>query len=149
MVRVDSSNVQVPGPPSALDHAVSMQYTGYLRAHVLNLDLYNGGVAPADLATLHVISDLYVPVYAYLYNPSADVSAATLGVYTAAAAGGTEIVAPTLLATLNGVGKFQSVPISALTSAIVAQTLYPRLTVAAAGAGTASLVIGYVDLSLI
>lgn len=76
-------------------------------------------------------------------------SSATLGLYTAALAGGTAIVAPVLLATLTGTGKFQSLSIAALTDVITATVLYPRLTVASGVAGTASLMLEFVELGLI
>lgn len=148
--RINGDNADAPGQitvqgvPTSRQHVIQRGRAGTLKNYVQALDL--NAAAPVDLSVLTVDSRLYVPVRVVVYNPSADVSAATLGFYTAAGGGGTEIVAPTLLATLNGTGKFQSLTVTALTSAITATTLYPRLTVAAGAAGTASLVVEYLDL---
>lgn len=153
MVRIDGSNIVVDGQatlnsaPNSAISAVPSRYVGTLKSHISLLNLAAG--APIDLPTLTVISAKYVPVRCFVYNPTADLSAATLGLYTAAAAGGTEIAAPTLLASLTGVGKFQELTISALTDAITSTVLYPRLTVDSANAGTASLVLEFIELGLI
>lgn len=130
--------------------AVTNWYSGTLKAYVTGLLLNTA--APVDLATLTVLSTKYVPVRCIVYNPSGNMSSATLGLYTATGGGGgggVEIVAPTLLATLTGTGKFQSLPISAITSVVTAAVLYPRLTVASGVAGTASLMLEFVELGLI
>lgn len=127
--------------------AVTNWYSGTLKAYVTGLLLNTA--APADLATLTVLSTKYVPVRCIVYNPSGNMSSATLGLYTAAGAGGTAIVTPVLLATLTGTGKFQSLSIAALTDVITATVLYPRLTVASGVAGTASLMLEFVELGLI
>lgn len=152
-VRIYNDGIVVPAQvmlqsaPLYRESAVSNGYVGTLKAFVSGLDL--NAAAPIDLATLTVASSKYVPVRCIVYNPSGNMAAATLGLYTAAAAGGTNIVAPVLLATLTGVGKFQSLAIAALTDVITATTLFPRLTVASGVAGTASLMIEFVELGLI
>jgi hypothetical protein len=134
-------------PANSLTALVRNKEGQGLKAYVQGLDL--NAAAPIDLTTVTVPSSLYVPVACYVYGPTANLSSATLGLYTAAGAGGTAIVAPTLLANLTGTRKFQSLAIAALTDVIIATTLYPRLTVASGVAGTASLVLQFLDLSLI
>lgn len=152
-VTIDGDNIQVPGQiavvgvPTSSQHVVPNALVGTRRNYVASLNL--NAAAPIDLSTLAIDSALYIPLRAFVYKPTANLSSATLGLYTAAGAGGTEIIAPTLLATLTGTGKFQELTISALTSAIVATTIYPRLTVASGVAGTVSLVLEYMDLSVI
>lgn len=152
-VRISGNNITVPGQvavegtPTSLQHLPTMALVGTLRAYVENLDL--NAAAPIDLDVLSVGSNLYVPVRCVIYNPSGNMSGASLGLYTAAGGGGTAIVAPVGLATLTGTGKFQSLTIAAITDMVTAQTLYPRLTVASGVAGTASLLLEYLDLSLI
>jgi hypothetical protein len=151
--RIDGDNVTVPGqvsvsgPPTSLAHVPVMGNTGFLRGYVKSLNL--NAAAPIDLAVLSILSANYIPIRCCVYNPSGNVAAATLGLYTAAGGGGIAIVAPTLLANLTAQGKFQELTIAALTDAVVAGLLYPRLTVAAGAPGIASLVMEYRDLSLI
>lgn len=151
--QISGDNVLVPGQatiqgvPTALDHTVTSRYAGTLRAYVQGL-LVNSA-APADLAALTVTSARFVPVRVIVYNPTGNMAAATLGLYTAAGAGGVAIVTPVLLAALTAVDTFQELTIAALASVITATTLYPRLTVASGVAGSVSLMIEFVDLSLI
>jgi len=152
-VAISGNNITVPGQidlqgtPTSPNHPVTMRRNGVMRAYVEDLDL--NAAAPIDLDVISVDSALYVPVRAIVYNPTGNMSSATLGLYTAAGGAGTAIVAPTLLATLTGTGKFQALTIAALTDMVTATTLYPRLTVASGVAGGASLVVEFVDLSLI
>lgn len=139
--------VTIEGPPNALQKAITSFYSSRTKGFVKALDL--NAAAPGDLATLTVFPSRYIPVAAWVYNPTANLALATLGLYTAAAGGGTAIITPTLLASLTGVDTFQELSISALSSVITAQTLYPRLTVASGTAGTAALVIEMIDLTLI
>lgn len=148
---IEGDNATCPGQIAVGTRATSSQHVvrkvdaSKWRVYVLALDL--NAAAPIDLAVLTVPSTKYIPTRAYLVNPTADVSAATLGLYTAAAAGGVAIVAPVALSALTAVGKFQALSIAALTDAVTAGTLYPRLTVAAGGAGTADLVLEFEDIS--
>lgn len=152
-VRIDGDNVTVPGQvavsgaPTSLLHGVTRTTAGSLRAYVLSLDLNAG--APIDLTTLSVLSSKYVPIRCLVFNPDANVSSATLGLYTAAGGAGVAIVAPVVLATLTAVGKYQELTIAALTDVVTVQTLYPRLTVAAGVAGTADLLLEFIDLALL
>lgn len=152
-VQVSGDNLVVPGqasvllPPTSTTHVIVSLYAGTLKVSVPALNM--AAAAPIDLTVLPVISANYIPVRCFVYKPTADVSAATLGLYTAAGGGGTAIVAPVLLANLTGVGKFQELTIAALASAITALQLYPRLTVASANPGTANLVLEFMDISLI
>lgn len=151
-VRIDTNDIVVDGQaalktaPIYATSGVPNQYAGTLKAFVKSLNLNAG--APVDLTTLAVISSKYVPVRAFVFDPTANLSSATLGIYTAAAAGGVAVVAPVLLASLTGVGTYQELTIAALASVITATTLYPRLTVAAGVAGTASLVLEFMELGL-
>lgn len=152
-VRIDQNDILVPGQatlqaaPQFAQSAVPNQYAGTLKAFVRLLNLMAG--APVDLAPIFIPSTKYVPIRDLVYNPTADLSAATLGLYTAAAAGGTNIIAPVLLASLTGVGTYQELSIAALSSVITAATLIPRLTVDSANPGTVSLVIEFMELGLI
>lgn len=151
--RIDGDNVTVPGQVSVagaatqITHVITRGASGVLQAYIKNLDL--NAVAPVDLTTLPILSSRYVPLRCFLYNPTADVSAATLGLYTAASGGGVALVTPVLLANLTAVGTFQELTINVLTSVVTAVTLYPYLTVAAGAPGAASLVLEYQDLALI
>lgn len=134
--------------PARLDHAVRAQDSALFKAWVQGLDLNLG--APIDFPNqLFVGSPKYIPVRAYVYNPTADLHLATIGLFTASGGGGTQIIAPVALSSITGVGTFQVLSIAALSSAITATALVPRLTVAAGSPGTASLYLEYVDLSLI
>lgn len=152
-VQIQGDNMTVPGQASVVGtatsatHVINRKSAGTQKDYVAGLNL--NAAAPIDLSVLTIRSGLYVPVRCIVYNPSGNMAAATLGLYTAAAGGGTAIVAPTLLATLTGTGKSQSLTIAAMTDSITATTLYPRLTVASGVAGTASLVLEYVDLEVI
>lgn len=152
-VRIDPNDIVVPGqvalqsPPAFATSAVPNQYAGTLKAFVRNLNLKAG--APVDLTPLIVASSKYVPLGAFVYDPTADLSAATLGLYTAPAGAGTNLIAPVVLASLTGLGTYQELSIAALASVITATTLYPRLTVDSVNPGTASLVIEFVELGLI
>ena len=152
-VEISGDNITVPGqvaillPPTSLYHAISARYAGSLKGYVQALDLNAG--APIDLTALTINAIRYVPIRCIVYNPTANLALATLGLYTAAGGGGVAIVAPVVLATLTGAGKFQSLSIAALTDVVTATTLYPRLTVASGVIGTAALLLEYVDLSLI
>lgn len=151
--RIDGDNVTVPGqvsvsgPGTSLTHVATRGVTGLLRAYVKGIDL--NAAAPIDLATITVPSALYIPVRAFVYNPSGNLAAATLGLYTAAGAGGVALIAPVLLASLTATTKFQLLSIAAITDVVTAATLYPRLTVAAGAPGTASLVLEFQDLAMI
>ncbi|MEO7520228.1 MAG: hypothetical protein ABIW79_00290 [Gemmatimonas sp.] len=138
--------VVAQGAPVDLENVVTRKYGRGLRAYVKALDL--NAAAPSDLAAITVISARYIPVRAYVYDPSGNMAAATLGIYTATGAGGTAVVTPVLLANLTGVDKFQELTIAVTSSLLVATTLYPRLTVASGVAGTASLVIELLDVDL-
>lgn len=150
---IDGDNANFPGQvavlglPTSLDHTVTLRNAGTRRAFVQNLNL--NAAAPSDLSVITVPSALYIPVRIFVYRPTANLSAANLGIYTAAGAGGTAIVAPVALASLTAAGKFQQLTIAAITDAVVATTLYPRLTVASGVAGTVSIVMEFQDLSLI
>lgn len=148
MVRLDGNNITVPGqvaitgsPTSAL-HSIRRGDAGKFRAFVTGLDL--NGAAPLDLDSIDLsLSGKYLPTEIIAYDATANLATAQLGLYTAAGAGGTEIVAPAALTGLTGSGKFHSLTIAALTDLLVAGTLYPRLTVAAGTAGTCSLLIAF------
>ena len=149
--EIQGNNATCPGQVAVGTRATSGQHVvrkddaSKWRAYVADIDL--NAAAPIDLATIAIPSTKYIPTRVFLVNPSADVSAATLGLYSAAAAGGVEVVAPTLLATLTAAGKFQVLSVAALTEPLTAETLYPRLTVAAGGAGIADLVVEFEDIS--
>lgn len=151
--RIDGDNVTVPGqvavsgPATIITHVVTRGLCGVIRAYVKGLNL--NAAAPVDLTPISVPSTQYIPVRCFVYNPTANLAAATLGLYTAAGAGGVAIVSPVLLASVTAVGKFQALTIAALTDVITATTIYPRLTVAAGVAGTVALVLEFQDLSLI
>lgn len=151
--RIDGDNVTVPGQVSVsgaatiITHVITRGPCGLLRSYVKSINL--NAAAPIDLTAIPIPSNRYIPVRCFVYNPTANLAAATLGLYTAAGAGGTAVVAPVLLASLTAVGKFQALSIAALTDVITDSTLYPRLTVASGVAGTASLVLEFQDLSLI
>lgn len=152
-VQISGNNLSVPGQatisgiPASLDHALTRRYGGTLRAFIGGLNL--NAAAPVDLTTLLVPSDKYVPVRCVVFDPSGNMASATLGLYTQAAGAGTAIVAPTLLASLTAVGKFQALTIAALTDVITATSLYPRLTVAAGAPGTGAMLLEFIDLALI
>jgi hypothetical protein len=100
--------------------------------------------APADLTQIKINATKYVITDIFIYNPSATASTATLGFYTAAAAGGTEVVVPAALTTLTGTGKVQRAIIVVITDMLTDSSLYPRLTVAQGGSATADIaVFGY------
>lgn len=152
-VEISGDNINVPGQVaitgeiSSLNHVVTARRAGSFRAYVQSLNL--NAAAPIDLTSFTVPFAKYVPVRAIVFDATANLAAATLGLYTASGGGGTAIVAPTLLSNLTGSTKFQSLTIAALTDMVTAQTLYPRLTVASGVAGTASLMIEFVELDLI
>ena len=101
-------------------------------------------VAPIDLTTIKINSAKYVIKEIVVYNPSATASTATLGFYTAPAAGGVAVVVPAALTALTGTGKFMGLTLAALTDVLTGNSLYPRLTVAQGGAATADIaVFGY------
>lgn len=139
--------VAVAGSPAAATNVVPNKYAGTLKAYVTLLNL--NAAAPIDLTTITVGSLLYVPILAMVYNPTANLSGASLGIYTAPAAGGVTVVTPVGLASLTGVGTYQALAIAALAGPVTSNLLYPRLTVASGVAGTASLVVEYMELSLI
>lgn len=103
--------------------------------------------APIDLSTITVGATKYIPLLIVIYNVSASATSATLGIYTAAAGGGTVVVTPVALAGLSAAGKMQILAVTDLGDApLTAATLYPRLTVAAGGAATADIAIYGVQL---
>lgn len=152
-VRIDGDNITVPGQtavqgkPTSLLHVARNLDVSRQRAYVQ--DLLLDSAAPIDLATITINSTKYIPVAVWAYNPNGNVSAANLGLYTAAGAGGTAIVTPAALASLTASTKFQLLTLTALTDVVTATILYPRLTVAAGAGSKCSIVIEFVDLSLI
>lgn len=115
-------------------------------AYVNDLDL--NASAPSDLDVLTItLSTKFIPIRVWLVNATANLATAELGLYTAAAAGGTAIVTPAAVGGLTAAGKYHPLVIASLSDPITAVELYPRLTVAAGTAGTADLVLEYLDLS--
>lgn len=103
--------------------------------------------APIDLSTITINGTKYIPLYIVIYNVSASATSATLGIYTAAAAGGTAVVTPVALTDLSAANRMQVLAVTALGNApLTAATLFPRLTVAAGGAATADIAVFGVQL---
>jgi len=154
--RANGDNIEVPGQavvtlrPSSLDHVTRVRDVNKYRAWVTSLNL--NAAAPIDLTVIAIPAEVtkWIPTRAVVYNPTANLSAANLGLYTAAGAGGTNIVAPVALANLTGATtKFQVLAIAAITDHLIVNTIYPRLTVASGVAGSASLFIEFEDIGLI
>lgn len=146
-VTISGDNISIPGQasisiaPTSASHSVRRADAGRLRSYVSALDL--NAAAPLDLTALVVGSVKWIPVRAFLCNATADIHLATLGIYSAVAAGGIEIVVPEALTNLTASGKFYVLTLAALTDPIGVNTVYPRLTVASGVAGTADLVMEY------
>lgn len=151
-VAINGNDITVPGQltqqaaPSGAQHVIRKQDAWSFRNYVASLDLNT--TAPADLTTLSIqFSAKYIPIAAYVVEATANLSAAVLGLYTSTGGGGTAIVSPETLSGLTASGKFHQLTIASLTDPITATTLYPRLTTAAGTAGTAHLVIQYLDIN--
>lgn len=145
-VVLDGGNATIPGQatvssrPTSAVHVTRRQDVGKLRVIVTGLNLNDS--APVDLTSLDLsLSSKYLPTEIRAFDATADLSSAELGIYTEAAAAGTAIVAPAALTNLTAAGKYHDLTIAALTDLITSNTLYPRLTVAAGTAGTASLLL--------
>jgi hypothetical protein len=151
--RIDGDYITVPGQVSVAGaatsptHVATIKTTGSLRAYTQYLDLNPAAPAPVDLATIAVPSTRFIPLRCWICNPTANLSSATLGLYTGAGGTGTAIILPVLLASLTALDTFQELTIAALASVITDATLYPYLTVAAGVAGTADLILELQDLS--
>jgi hypothetical protein len=103
--------------------------------------------APIDLTGITIDATKYIPLYAVVYKASADGSTAQLGIYTAAAGGGTAVVTPAALANMNASGKMQVLTLTNLGNApLTAATLIPRLTVAQGSACTVDIAIYGIQL---
>lgn len=96
-----------------------------------------------DIGTVAVPYGKYVVRSVTVYDASTSLaaSAATLGVYTAAAAGGTAVVTPALLTALSASTKYTDQVIAAATDYLTAATLYVRSAVAHGSAATVSVCI--------
>jgi hypothetical protein len=152
-VRISGDNITVDGQtsiagsPTSLHHALRNSDVTRRRAYVSSLNLNSS--APSDLDAITVPSTKWVATRLLACNCTADLHLATLGLYTAAAAGGTAIAAPQSLTDLTASGKFFAMTLAALTSHLTAVTIYPRLTVASGVAGTITLILEFEDISLV
>jgi hypothetical protein len=118
------------------------------RRQTLKLTAINlNTAAPADIGTFNMPSVKWIPTKLIIFNPSGSVPLTTLGLYSAAAAGGTVLVTPAALANLTATGKFVDMTVISLTDVITTAVAVIRLTVAAGGAGTADALLEFIDLS--
>lgn len=116
------------------------------------MSLRNEGRAPTTLVTLvdlNTVGDTavsvpfakYIPRVMTLFDASTSLAAssATVGLYTAAAAGGTAIVTPATATGLTAASKFNDRTIAANADYQTARTLYIRVGVAHGSAATCSV----------
>lgn len=144
-VQIQGDFVTVPGVPTLPTHVPRKGDLAVFRAIVRDLDL--NAAAPIDLTVLPINSVKFIPIRAFVLNATANVSGASLALFSAAGGAGVTIITAVALASLTAAGKFQQLAIAALTDPIVVETLYPRLTVASGVAGTADLMLEFVDIS--
>jgi len=130
------------GLPEWVDEPVTRyRLLGFVTGVSLN------AAAPIDLSAITIDGTSYIPLYAVVYNASAIGSTAELGLYTAAAGGGTAVVTPAALTGLSGAGKMHVMTLTAMGNApLTAATLIPRLTVAQGTAATADIAIYGIEL---
>jgi hypothetical protein len=99
--------------------------------------------SPTDRATANIPSNVngYRPYAALARTVSANGTLAigTLSIYSAAAAGGTNIIAPIALTGLTAADTVQDLTIISLASVLTAPTLYLRQTVNSLNAGVVRL----------
>ncbi len=99
--------------------------------------------SPADRSTATIPSGVisYRPYAALVRTVSAagTLAAATYGIYSASAAGGTNLVAPVAMTALTAVDTIQDLTVISLASVLTAQTLYLRQTLDSLNAGTMHL----------
>jgi hypothetical protein len=128
-------------PEWADEPVVRYRLLGFVTGVSLN------AAAPIDLAAITITGSKYIPLYALVYNSSAIASTAELGIYTAAAAGGTAVVTPAALTGLTAANKLHVLTLTAMGNApLTAATLIPRLTVAQGTAATADIAIYGIEL---
>lgn len=100
--------------------------------------------APSDIAELKIAASEYLPTRLVIHDVSAAATASTIGLYSEASGGGTEIMAPIALAGLTAANKCAVIDLSSFANQITSATLYLRLTVAAGSAATCHVALyGY------
>lgn len=128
-------------PEWATEPVVRYRLLGFVTGVSLN------AAAPIDLTAITIDGAKYIPLYAVVYNASAIGSTAELGIFTAAAGGGTTVVTAAPLTNLSAAGKMHVLTLTALGNApLTAATLIPRLTVAQGTAVTADIAIYGIEL---
>ena len=155
MVTLDGNNINVPGqvsigtPPSDDSHAPRNDDKRFLYrvcASITGVDA--NGSAPYDAAPIPIPCAKYIVVEMVVLNASADHHAATVGLFTAASGGGTQVIAATALAGVTGSSKFKSLAYSGQ-DVLTAANLYPHFTVASGNAGTLDILLVLKDVSTV
>lgn len=102
-----------------------------------------------DQATITGLPAKYRVTRMMVFDPSADLSLniATVGLYTAAGAGGTAVVVPALITGLTGATKFADMTLAVAADYLTASTLYVRNAVASLTAQTVSVLVEIIDLT--
>ena len=102
-----------------------------------------------DVTTFTGLPAKYIVRRITVFDASANLgaSAAEIAVFTAAAGGGTAVVASAVLTGLTAATKFSDRTIATSADYLTAATLYVRNTVAHGSAATVSIILEYEDLT--
>lgn len=103
--------------------------------------------ANTDVGTFAGLPAKYRVTRLMVYDASATPVLGTLALYTAAAAGGTNVVAAAVLTALSATTKFTDMTLAVSADYLTSSSLFVRNVVANVAAVTVSVLLEYIDLS--